>query len=125
VGLGDRVRLLGFRNDILDIVQCLDLFVMTSHHEGIPIVLLEAMALKRPVVAMSVGGIPEVIEDNISGLLVQPGDIDGVAEACLELLARPDRARALGEGARRRVEAEFSIEAHRSRVMTLYRDVVG
>ena len=124
-GLNNQVRFLGFRDDILDIVNCFDLFVMTSHHEGIPIVLLEGMVLKRPVVAMSVGGIPEVIEDNISGLLVKSGDVEHVAEACLELLDHPDRARMLGEAARRRVETEFSMDVHRDRVVALYKDVVG
>jgi L-malate glycosyltransferase len=125
LGLDNQVRLPGFRNDILDIVNCFDLFVMTSYHEGIPIGLLEAMALKRPVVAISVGGISEVIEHNISGVLVDSGDIDVVAEACLELLAHPDRAQILGEAARHRVETKFSIAVHRDRVLALYKDVVG
>jgi len=125
LGLEHHVRFLGFRHDIWDIVNCLDLFVMTSHHEGIPLILLEAMALKRPVVAMSVGGIPEVIEHNVSGTLVRSGDIESVAEVCLELIAQPDWALALGEGARRRVETEFSIDVHRDRVLALYTDVVG
>jgi glycosyltransferase involved in cell wall biosynthesis len=125
LGLEHQVRFLGFRDDIWDIVNCLDLFVMTSHHEGIPLILLEAMALKRPVVAMSVGGIPEVVEHDVSGILVRPGDNESVANACLDLIAQTDRALKIGEGARRRVEKEFSIEVHCKRVLATYTDVVG
>jgi L-malate glycosyltransferase len=125
LGLKGKVRQLGFRDDIWDIVNCLDLFVMTSHHEGIPLILLEAMALKRPVVAMSAGGIPEIIEPEVSGILVEPGDVESTAAACLEVLAHSDRAKALGDGARRRVESEFAMDVHRDRVLALYKDVVG
>ncbi len=125
LGLEHQVRFLGFRHDIWDIVNCLDLFVMTSYHEGIPLILLEAMTLKLPVVAMSVGGIPEVVEHNVSGILVRPGDIERVARVCLDLLAQADRELTLGEGARLRVETEFSIEVHRNRVLAVYKDVVG
>jgi L-malate glycosyltransferase len=123
MGLERRIRLTGFRDDIWDILNCLDLFVMTSYHEGIPIGLLEAMALRRPVVAMRVGGIPEVVEHDLSGVLVDSGDINQMAEVCLELLAHPSRAQTLGDAGRQRVEAEFSIEIHRSQMIRLYRDV--
>jgi glycosyltransferase involved in cell wall biosynthesis len=123
-GVADKIRFLGYRHDIWDILNCMDLFAMTSYHEGIPVVLLEAMALKRPVVAMSVGGIPEVIEDGVSGRLVEARDIEGFAAACRELLANPERASAIGIEARRRVEGEFSVTVQKDRVLNLYRDLV-
>ncbi len=124
MGLANNVRFLGYRHDAADILNCLDLFVMTSYHEGIPVVLLEAMTLKRPVVAMSVGGIPEVIEDNISGNLVEPKNVPRFAEDCLALLADPQRAQRYGEAARDRIKAEFSIDVQRDRVLNLYHDLM-
>lgn len=123
LGLDQQVKLTGFRGDVIDVLNSLDIFVMTSYHEGIPMTLLEAFALKRPVVAMNVGGIPEVVENNVSGILVAPGDVSGMSEACLEILANPIRARELGDNARRRLESDFAIEVHGERVMSLYRSL--
>lgn len=125
LNLGESVRMIGFRPDVIDVINCLDIYVMTSHHEGIPMTLLEAFALKRPVVAMSVGGIPEVVEDGVSGILIESGDVEAMSAACLKLLSEPERSRQLGENAKHRLESEFAIEVHRKRVLEMYRTVIS
>jgi glycosyltransferase involved in cell wall biosynthesis len=95
--LGSRVRFIGFRDDLADVYAALDVFVLTSRWEGLPLVLAEAMAAAVPVVATTVGSVPEVVGG--AGLLVSVGDAARVASAVCELLARPDHARQMaGQG---------------------------
>jgi L-malate glycosyltransferase len=122
--LDAKVQFIGFRDDITDIINCLDLFVMSSHHEGIPMVLLEAMALKKPVVCTSVGGIKEIVEDGISGLLVEPGDARRLAESCLSMLDDSELRMKLGTAARKRISDEFSTGMQKKRLMTVYGDLM-
>lgn len=125
LGIEDRVRFLGFRNDITDILNCLDIFVVSSHHEGIPTVVLEAMALGKAVVATSVGGINEMIEPDVSGVLVKPGDFRTIAAACEKLAGDADLRRNLGGAARAAVEREFSSTVQAERVLDIYRRLLG
>jgi protein-tyrosine-phosphatase len=99
--------------------------VLPSLHEGIPMALLEAMALRRPVVATSVGGVPEVVQDHSNGLLAEPGDEQALAARCLELACDSELAHAIGATARRTVEQEFSQEANGAAVLETYRAVCG
>lgn len=125
MGLGSAVKFLGFRNDILEIIDCFDIFVVSSYYEGIPIVLLEAMALKKATVATRVGGIEEIIEDSISGFLVESGDAKGIASVCMELL---DNAQIRGKveiEAKRRIAEEFSVEIQKERVLKLYNELMN
>lgn len=102
--LHEKLFFLGFRNDVSTLLAATDLFVLPSlYGEGLPLVLLEAMATATPIVATAVGGVPEVIRHGESGLLVKPGDVDGLAEAICQLLCDPQRAAQLGAQARRRV----------------------
>jgi len=119
-GLKGKVVLTGFREDIVDLLADLDLFVMSSHHEGIPMVLLEAMALKRPVVVTDVGGIREVVRDCESGLLVAPGEARGFADACLRVLRNELLATDLGKAAQMRIDQEFSVEVMGEKTRALY-----
>lgn len=89
LGLNGRVHFVGFKADVLDWIAALDLLVFSSHSEGIPNALLEAMSLGVPIVSTAVGGVPEVIEDGVSGILVPPKDPEALAQACLELLSDP------------------------------------
>jgi glycosyltransferase involved in cell wall biosynthesis len=82
LGIADAVQFSGFRADVLNLINALDVFVMPSIHEGLPIALLEASALGKPIVASAVGGIPEVLHD-LHGLLVQPRDVPALTRACL------------------------------------------
>src|SRR5262245_25054349 len=82
LGIADAVQFSGFRADVLNLINALDVFVMPSIHEGLPMALLEASALGKPIVASAVGGIPEVLHD-LHGLLVQPRDVPALTRACL------------------------------------------
>jgi glycosyltransferase involved in cell wall biosynthesis len=113
----------GSRRDIYDVVSALDIFVLPSQSEGLPMSLLEAMALSRPVVASDVGGIPEVIQHGINGLLVPPGDEDALARACLELLRNREYAARLGARARQTVEQAFSHERSGAALLNVYRSL--
>lgn len=125
LGLADKVIFPGFRNDITDILGALDIMVISSNHEGIPMVVLETMALAKPVVSTAVGGMKEVIENEVSGLLVSPGDPVALASACLRLFDDSQLRSQLGEQGQQRIVKEFSIEKHRQRVTQIYMEVAG
>ncbi|HEY5998097.1 MAG TPA: glycosyltransferase [bacterium] len=108
-GLGERVRLLGWRRDPEQIIPCLDVLVLTSLWEGLPRVFPQAMAAARPVVAYRVDGAPEAVADGVSGYLVEPGDVAGAAAHVAELLLDPARAAAMGAAGRGRV-GEFDAD---------------
>lgn len=110
----------GFREDVFDLIRQMDVVVLSSVHEGIPMVMLEAMALRKPVVATNVGGISEVIDGRMNGILVPSGDDRSLAIACLELIENPELARSLGLNARKEVEERFSAESMLDKILTLY-----
>jgi L-malate glycosyltransferase len=114
---------LGPRADVYDLVSAMDMFVLPSLDEGIPMAILEAMALGKPVVATAVGGVPEVVQHRVTGLLVAPGDERALADACLELARDRDWAQRLGAQARRTVEEEFSHEQSGRALIDAYRSV--
>jgi len=117
------VRVLGARSDVADLMGAADLLLLTSDTEGMPGVVLEAACVGLPAVATRVGGTGEAIVDGETGLLVEPADEPGLAEAAAALLADPVRRRALGEAARRRVEREFAIGPVAERYLEHYRRV--
>jgi len=123
LGIDSACRFLGARNDIADVVSAMDVFVLPSLNEGMPMAALEAMALAKPVVASKVGGLPEVIRHRESGVLVPPGNADALAAACLELVRDRSRAARMGAEARRTIEAEFSGERNGQALADVYRAV--
>ena len=86
--------------------------------------LLEAMAASRPIVASRVGGVPEIVEDGFEGYLVEPMDVNSLAERCRRLIDSPDIARKMGEHARKRVERDFSATAMAGRVASVYKELL-
>jgi glycosyltransferase involved in cell wall biosynthesis len=124
-GLGNEVMFLGHRSDAYNILGLMDVFVLPSLSEGMPLVLLEALALGRPVVATAVGGIPEVVEHEISGLLVPAGNHDDLAAGCLRVMADPVLAQELGHAGRKRVEEDFSADVMARNVANVYRALVS
>jgi glycosyltransferase involved in cell wall biosynthesis len=116
--LAEDIRFLGNRRDVPALLSAADLFVLSSLWEGLPLVLLEAMAAGLPAVVTAVGGNPEVVEDGVSGVLVPAGDEQALAAAVLSLLNNPLRRQHMGQAARERFERYFSmrrfIEAHES-----------
>lgn len=114
------VELLGTRTDVPRLLGAADVAVLSSDFEGSPLSVMEYMAAARPVVATAVGGVPDLIEDGVHGLLVPPRDAQALAEALRSLLSDPDRARALGEQGRERQQREFTLEAMVGRLELLY-----
>lgn len=96
LGIARRVHFLGERDDVPSIMGLLDVFVLTSRSEGVPNVVMEAMAAGVPVVATRVGGVPETVVDGYTGVLVDEGDAARLSEAVLALLEDPERAQAMG-----------------------------
>jgi glycosyltransferase involved in cell wall biosynthesis len=110
LGLGAGLLMLGPRSDIGDLLAAADVLLLPSRTEGLPAAAVEAGLAGLPVVASRVGGVPEVVDDGVTGLLVEPGDVEGFAAAVAGLLGSPARRRALGEAAVVRCEEGFSIE---------------
>jgi len=108
--LEEEVKLLGFRQDIPEILSILDLFVLSSSWEGLGTSLLDAFASKVPVVATNVGGIPEIVKDGVNGILVPPGNPGALARAIISLLKNRDLARQIAEEGFRLVKEKFRIE---------------
>jgi glycosyltransferase involved in cell wall biosynthesis len=123
-GVADRVSFAGFR-PAESVLGALDVFVLPSWIEGMPITVLEAMAHRKPVVATPVGGTPELVVDGETGLLVPPRDPEALAEALRSLVADPERARRLGEAGYARVAERFTVERMTTRVLEVYDEVAG
>jgi glycosyltransferase involved in cell wall biosynthesis len=125
LGLNGHVVFTGFRSDATTLIGAADLFVLSSLHEGIPVSLLEAMAMGRPAVLTRVGGIPEVVVPDETALLVEPMDVEGLATGMLSLLDDPDRRQRMGENARRHVRRRFGMAQMVAAVEDVYRQVVA
>jgi glycosyltransferase involved in cell wall biosynthesis len=123
-GLTDSVELLGMRSDVLELLPALDVFVLGSRFEGLPISLLEAMAAGVACVATQVGGIPEAVDDDRTGRLVPPGNPTALADAVIRLLLDPARRAALAAAAASEVERHFSIEHAVHRTEALYESLL-
>jgi glycosyltransferase involved in cell wall biosynthesis len=125
LALGDRVRFLGYRRDVPDLISSLDLYVLPSLWEGLPLALLEALAIGKPIVCTTVGGNPEIVEDGVNGFLVPPRQPEPLADRILRAL----RDRGFREAARQRNQKKFAdvfsvdkmVDGHAS----LYRDLAS
>jgi glycosyltransferase involved in cell wall biosynthesis len=123
LGLDSRVRFLGERDDVPDLLAAADLLVLPSWAEPFGRVLIEAMAMARPVVATHAGGVPEIVEHGASGLLVPPRDPAALAGAVLALLDDPARARAMGRYGRAVVAARFTATQTAAAIDALYAEL--
>ena len=108
-GLGGAIRLLGWRQDVPDLLAATDVFLLTSLFEGLPRTVLQAMAAAVPVVATATGGTSEVVVDGVTGYLVPPSDPEAAAASLLRLSEDPGRRQRFGEAGRGRLGAEFDI----------------
>jgi len=124
LGLGDRIRFLGVRSDVPEVMAAADGYVMSSAWEGMPIALLEAGAAGLPIVATRVGGNHEVVRDGESGFLVPPRDAAALGQAMLRLMEQaPERRRDMGERGREHVRVHYGLGRVVERWQDLYRQV--
>ncbi len=121
LGLGGRVRFLGPRLDVPDLMNACDLFVLSSSREGLSITLLEAMRAHRATLATRVGGNPEAVADGVNGCIVPVGDAEAMGVALAELLGSPERLAALGEAGHARWRGEFTARRMVEQTEALYR----
>jgi glycosyltransferase involved in cell wall biosynthesis len=119
------VHLLGARSDVAELLSALDVLVMSSTTEGLPLVVLEAMATGLPVVSTAVGGIPDVVEDGVTGFLYPTGDKAALTKALVRLFGAQDLGRRLGVAGRRVVEASHSLEHMAGSYQALYENVIA
>jgi glycosyltransferase involved in cell wall biosynthesis/CelD/BcsL family acetyltransferase involved in cellulose biosynthesis len=123
--LQGRVHFLGLRADVSEVLAAADVFVLASHTEGHPLSLMEAMAAGLPVVATAVGGVPEIVEDEKQGLLVEAHDCDGMAAAMVCLGQDPGKRLEMGRAAGRRAEEEFSATHMAQGYVQLYEHILA
>ena len=124
-GVLDRFVFTGYRADVARLMLAADLSVLCTHFEGLPLVMIEAMAAGLPCVATAVDGIPEALTDGVTGLLHQHGDAEGLASAIASLLALPDRGAAIGAAARVEAERRFGRSRFAHDVRALYDGLNG
>ncbi len=120
LGVAEEVRLVGRRNDVPDVIRALDVAVLSSKREGSPLAVMEYMAGAAPIVATAVGGVPELIEDGVHGLLVAPGDPGALAGAIGRLIEDRPLAARLGAAAHERQLANYDLDAVVRRLEGLY-----
>jgi glycosyltransferase involved in cell wall biosynthesis len=129
LGLEGRFIFLGEREDARSIMSLFDVFVLPSLWEGLPFVLVEAAALGMPIVATAVDGVPEVIEDGKTGVLIPPGDADAIADAIITMLTDKPRAAQMAEAAKSLIPPRFplrrTVEQHQNLYLRLYRQKTG
>ena len=121
--LDGTVQLLGIRRDVPALLDALDVAVLSSDYEGSPLSVMEYMAAGKPVVSTRVGGVPELVEDGVHGLLVEPRDPGALAAAIGRLLHDPGEARRLGEQGRERQQRELSLDAMVRKIEDLYEEL--
>lgn len=126
-GLAEHVRFLGYRSSaqLREHYAQADVVVMSSFAEGVPVVLMEAMASGLPVVAPRITGIPELVEDGVSGLLVPPGNAESLAAATDRLLCNPDLRNRVGQAGRAVVEREFNLDAEVESLAAIFEAELG
>jgi glycosyltransferase involved in cell wall biosynthesis len=125
LGVSDRIRFLGRREDALTFIAACDVYVNPADVEGLPVTILEALALGRPVVATSVGGVPSIVRDGETGLLVPPGDPDAIAQAIAWMVDNPQTASAYGSSGRALIEEHHGIEHMVRQTEAVYDEVLG
>ena len=123
--LEDSVWLAGDRDDIPDLLACMDVFVLPSLGEGISNTVLEAMATGLPVIATRVGGNPELVQDGVTGLLVPVADVPALAAAIVALVDDPARCDQMGRAAVQRVTTDFEWERTVSAYLGVYDELLG
>lgn len=122
LGLSNAVTFAGFRSqgEVADYLAKTDVFALPSFAEGLPVVLMEALASRVPVVTTRIAGIAELVEDGVNGYLVPPGDIDSLVDRLERLLEDPEARTRMGDAGRQAVTAEFDIRTETARLSALF-----
>ena len=125
LGIEDNFIFTGHRDDVYRLIEAMDIFVLATHREGFGLCVAEAMALQKPVVATAVGGLLEVVEHRVTGLLHQHEDSGGLAEMILSLIDNPDEAKKFGMAGYEHVRRSYSQEAFSRDLAGIYRNLVA
>ncbi len=123
--LKDDVILTGWRKDVCDILPALDVLVLTSLWEGVPVCVLEAMAAQKPVVATDTGGVAEIVRDGLTGYLVKPHDMAHMAERLRHLLEDEHLRRDMGSSAKKSLGEDFTVSNMSKNTEALYEELIG
>src|SRR6185369_14160799 len=123
-GLEDQFKLLGWREDTPRLLAASDALLLTSLHEGLPRVVLQAMAAGRPVVATAVNGTPEAVRDGVTGFLHAPHETDSLAESLAKLLSNKALSRKMGEAGKKRLSGSFLIGTMLAEIEQLYDELL-
>jgi glycosyltransferase involved in cell wall biosynthesis len=123
--LGDRMILTGYRDDVPDLLGAMDLFLFPTHAEAFGLVIVEAMAMGLPVVSANCDGVPDIVEEGRTGLLVNPRDVEGLTAAVGTLLKDGEMRRAFGKAGRARAETLFSEEKMCREMEELYQQLIA
>ncbi len=124
LGIADRFIFTGHRNDVTRLIAAMDICVLCTHREGFPLSLLETMAMGKPVVATSVGGIPEIVKPGVTGYLHEHGNSKELADAVLALIDNPAEARRIGNVAREHVRQNCTRQKYSAEIARAYSDVM-
>jgi glycosyltransferase involved in cell wall biosynthesis len=125
LGISERCLFTGFRSDAFDLTSILDVGVLSSTREGLPLALLEYLALSKPVVATRVGGIPEAVEDGVNGFLVRAGDHEDMGRRIILLLQNRELAANMGQAGQRICREKFGLESMLSNIESIYDEVLS
>jgi glycosyltransferase involved in cell wall biosynthesis len=125
LGQSERMRLLGYREDTVDLFQAMDVFCLSSIREGLPNVMLEAMALQTPVVATRIAGVPRLLQHQQNGLLVEPNDEPALTDALGQMLVDEPLRNRLAQQARQTIETRYSFQNRMDKVRDLYDRLLG
>ncbi len=123
-GLGENIRLLGFRKDVNKLLQLIDVFVLSSTSEGLPLSVIEAMASSKPVVATNVGGLPEIVVHDQTGYLVEPQNARALAEKLIFFLENEALRNRMGQAGRKVIEEKYSLKTMIDNYQNLYENLV-
>jgi glycosyltransferase involved in cell wall biosynthesis len=124
LGLDECVSFEGSQTDVRPFLRAMDVYMMSSVHEGLPLALLEAMSMGVPVVSTTAGGVPSVLREGVDGFLVAPGASQDLADRVVRLLGAPEERERLGMAGRERVRERFGMQRMQKRLEDLYRGVV-
>jgi glycosyltransferase involved in cell wall biosynthesis len=124
LGVMRETLFLGYQEQVASLFAAFDVFILPSANEGTPVTAIEALAAGKPVVATRVGGIPDVVRDGEDGFLVEPGDVEALAERLAQLATDPELRERMGEAARSRVRERYSVERLVDDVDLLYRSLL-